>query len=196
MAFASSQCRLYCFSSKHSSEQCCGAPDITSTGRSPYGPSDSALWGRSVPTTCPTYTPRPQKPKICWEWNHTHCTFPACQYIHTCLSCHGNPHILATVVIIMLIVQEAETAARATCAPFDGNPLQTPLLNIHYNLDVMSVACFHVNIQSCVTIYVHMGEGGEKCQPMHYEATIRVDRDLGVYLHKGSMECRLPIRVN
>ena len=76
MAFASNQRRPYCqhcFGSTHSSEQCSGAPDAPPRERT-------------------TLAPRPRKPKVCWEWNYSQCSFPGCQFIHACLACHNDPH--------------------------------------------------------------------------------------------------------
>jgi len=76
MVFGNTQRKPYCqhcFGSTHSSDQCCGAPENTTTGR-------------------PGYVPRPKKPRICHEWNYTRCTFLGCQYVHACLACYGNPH--------------------------------------------------------------------------------------------------------
>ena len=96
MAFGSSQRKpycLHCFGSAYRSEQCCGAPEATSREKSSYGPSEATFRANLVPTARPTYNPRPQKPKICWQWNLSHCTYSSCQYIHACLVCHGNPHL-------------------------------------------------------------------------------------------------------
>ena len=75
MIFGSLQRRPYCqhcFGSTHSSEQC-------STG------SETASKGKTG------YTQRPRKPKICYGWNYTQCSFPGCQYIHACATCYGDP---------------------------------------------------------------------------------------------------------
>jgi len=105
MTFGNSQRRPYCqhcFGSTHTSEQCSGAPDATQKGRPLpssalrgrplYGSPDSVVRKKPVFPARPMFTSRSAGPKICWEWNQGHCTFPACQYIHACLLCHGNPH--------------------------------------------------------------------------------------------------------
>ena len=112
-------CR-HCFGSTHTSEQCCGAPDTATKGRalnipssdlrgrSPYGLLDSVSGSKPGWTARPMSTPRYGRPKLCWQWNRGQCIHPACQYIHACWSCYGNPH-LGTVVTSILIVQEART---------------------------------------------------------------------------------------
>jgi len=111
IAFGSSQhgpyC-LHCFGSAHRSEQCCGAPEATSREKLSYGPSEATFRANLVPIACPTCNLRPQKPKICWQWNLTHCTHLGCQYIHAVWSAM-EIHTWVTIAISILTIQEAET---------------------------------------------------------------------------------------
>jgi len=108
MTFGSSQRRPYCqhcFGSTHTSDQCCGDSDSATKGdyltrlvQLPNGDPHMdyqilLLEKKSVSTARPMFSPRYGGPKICWQWNQGHCTFPTCQYIHACWSCHANPHL-------------------------------------------------------------------------------------------------------